>query len=459
MAVSTVEAGQTITRLDLTVGNLSNGAAEQLTIDGTTFSLTNGATGTTATNTVAYSVSVASSTATVTLTKVGGVSAAAMQTLVDGIAYRNTSQDPTAGARVVTLTRIDDSGSNTAPNDNTATLSLASTVTVVAVNDQPTLTATAVSPTFTEDGAAVDLFNGVSVATVEAGQTVTRLDLTVANLGNGAAEQLTIDGTTFSLTNGATGTTATNGMTYTVTVAGSTATVTLTRAAGVSVANMQALVDGIAYQNTSQAPAGATRTVTLTRIDDSGSNTAPNDNTATLAIASTVTIAAVNDAPVNTVPGAQATFMNTSLVFSSGNGNLISVADPDAATVQVALTVTNGTLTLSGTGGLTFNAGANGTATMTFTGTQAAVNAAIAGMSYAPTTSYTGPASLSITTSDLGSSGSGGTLTDSDVVAITVAPSGSGVFAADDTAATTEDAPSRSSPQEYWSTTSTRLGR
>ena len=84
------------------------------------------------------------------------------------------------------------------------------------------------------------------------------------------------------------------------------------------------------------------------------------------------------------------------------------------------LTVTNGTLTLSGTAGLTLIAGANGSATMTYQGTIAAINAAMAGMSYAPTANYNGPATLTIVTSDLGNTGAGGPLTDTDTVNITV---------------------------------------
>ena len=64
-------------------------------------------------------------------------------------------------------------------------------------------------------------------------------------------------------------------------------------------------------------------------------------------------------------------------------------------------TVTNGTLTLSGTAGLTPVAGGSGTATMTYTGTIASWNAAMAGMSSAPTANYTGAATLTLLTNDL----------------------------------------------------------
>src|SRR6185369_13810812 len=98
-----------------------------------------------------------------------------------------------------------------------------------------------------------------------------------------------------------------------------------------------------------------------------------------------------NDAPVNNVPGPQGTNQNTPLTFSSGNGNQISVADVDAGTsvIQVSLTVTNGTLTLNGVAGLNFACGGcsgDGTAdsSMTFQGTISNINTALNGMSFTP---------------------------------------------------------------------------
>lgn len=138
--------------------------------------------------------------------------------------------------------------------------------------------------------------------------------------------------------------------------------------------------------------------------------------------------APANLPPVNTVPGAQTTNGNTPLVFSSANSNQISVADPDAGSnpLKVTLSVTNGTLTLSGTSGLTFTTG-DGTAdaTMTFTGTQTAINTALNGLTFNPTPGFAGTGTqLSITTDDQGFTGSGGPLSDTDTVNITVNPGG-----------------------------------
>src|SRR5439155_561147 len=138
-----------------------------------------------------------------------------------------------------------------------------------------------------------------------------------------------------------------------------------------------------------------------------------------------ITVNAVNDAPVNGVPAAQSTNEDTALVFSSGNGNLISMSDVDggAGSEQVTLTATNGVITLSGTSGLTFSTG-DGTAyaTMTFTGTVANINTALNGLSFAPAADFNGAANLQIVTNDQGNTGAGGALSDTDNVAITVNP-------------------------------------
>ncbi len=134
---STVESGQTFTSLTLTVTNVSDGANEILRVDGSDVALTDGNSVTTATNGLTVNVSVAGSTATVSFTG-ASLSAAALQTLVDALAYRNASDNPTtAGNRVVTITQVTDSGASGGANDNTAALTLASTVSLTAVNNPP----------------------------------------------------------------------------------------------------------------------------------------------------------------------------------------------------------------------------------------------------------------------------------------------------------------------------------
>jgi hypothetical protein len=136
----------------------------------------------------------------------------------------------------------------------------------------------------------------------------------------------------------------------------------------------------------------------------------------------TITINAVNDSPVNTVPGIQSVPEDGTRTFSSGNSNLIAIADIDAGgnNVQTSLTVASGKLTLSGTTGLAFISGANGSASMMIQGTIGSINAALAGMQYAPNLNFSGSDTLQILTSDLGHTGSPGAKSDTDTVTINV---------------------------------------
>ncbi|HSC69291.1 MAG TPA: putative Ig domain-containing protein, partial [Cellvibrio sp.] len=151
-----------------------------------------------------------------------------------------------------------------------------------------------------------------------------------------------------------------------------------------------------------------------------------SDGTLTSSDTAVINITAVNDGPTNDVPlASQVTNEDTPLVFSAANGNQIQVNDLDAgsAELEVTLSVTNGTLTLAGVGGLVFTAGTGaGDSSLVFRGTQANINAALATLTFNPTTNYSGAALLTITTSDLGNQGVGGTLTDSDNVSIIVNP-------------------------------------
>ncbi len=77
-------------------------------------------------------------------------------------------------------------------------------------------------------------------------------------------------------------------------------------------------------------------------------------------------------------PAAQVTPFNTVLNLSGANRLQIATnSGVTAATVTVALSVTNGTLTLGSTTGLTFGPGSNGASSFTVTGTVANINAAL----------------------------------------------------------------------------------
>jgi hypothetical protein len=141
---------------------------------------------------------------------------------------------------------------------------------------------------------------------------------------------------------------------------------------------------------TPNANFNGTDTITYTVSDGKGGT-----STAT----ATVTITPVDDAPLNTVPPAQTVAEDGSLVFSTANGNAISVSDVEGSAQTVTLNVTNGTFSLNGVTGLTFTQG-DGTAdgVMTFSGSVAAINAALQGASYTPNADYNGPAQISMRT-------------------------------------------------------------
>jgi hypothetical protein len=153
------------------VASNADWVSERIVVDGTAIPLGADTSGTTLSNAMDYSVTADGSRMIVTLSKAGGVSTAVIDTLVTGITYQNTSDDPLVlpvwgWNRYFALTGITDTGGTANGISDTSTLSIHSTVTVVAVNDAPTLTATVANPSFTEaagvgtQAAAVSLFSG-----------------------------------------------------------------------------------------------------------------------------------------------------------------------------------------------------------------------------------------------------------------------------------------------------------
>jgi len=330
-AIDVVEAGDNVKSLVLTVAGLQNGDQEILAVDGTSVALTDGNTGTTTATGIKYSVGVVGETATVTLTKTGNMTVAQAQTLIDGLKYQNTNEDPLGSGRTVTLTSIQDCHGTNHGGVDTLTLNIASAATVRAVNDAPSLTAAAGNPTFTANGSAVTLYSGAAIHAVEAADNVRSLVLTVAGLQNGSQEILVVDGTSVALAHGNAGTTSTTGINYNVAVVGGTATVTLTKAGDLTAAQTQTLVNGLQYRNASADPLGSGRTVTLTSIQDSGGTANGGVDARSLSIASTVTIKTVDNV-------LEAVYLRTGVVSASSSwmtvtldhsySNMVVVATP-----------------------------------------------------------------------------------------------------------------------------------
>ena len=147
-----------------------------------------------------------------------------------------------------------------------------------------------------------------------------------------------------------------------------------------------------------------------------------------------------NDAPVNTVPAGPITLPEDNQPLLGQPPGLplalggISVSDVDAGsgTLQVTVTVLHGTVNLTNTSGLTSTNGL-GTATMVLTGSQTALNTALATLTYMPSVNYNGNDTLTVRTSDRGQLGDannngtpgenpGDALLDTDTVALVITP-------------------------------------
>ncbi|QTX19400.1 DUF4347 domain-containing protein [Comamonas aquatica] len=137
--VNTVESGQKVIQMTFTVSGLANGAAEKLVIDGSDVTLINGTSLTTNNNSITVTVSVTSGTASVTLSSGAGLDVATAQTVLNIMAYRNDSESPNTANRVVTLNTLSDNGGTDDGGIPTIAVGVASTVTVVGINDAPVL--------------------------------------------------------------------------------------------------------------------------------------------------------------------------------------------------------------------------------------------------------------------------------------------------------------------------------
>jgi hypothetical protein len=174
-----------------------------------------------------------------------------------------------------------------------------------------------------------------------------------------------------------------------------------------------ALGSTLTYINNSDTPP-STDTLVLS-INDNGSTGGGPLSATTSA---TISIAAVNDVPVNGEPGAQVTNANTPIVFSGANAISLSDVDASSGTAHAERGPWNAKPIEHH--GVNTGVGANGSASMSYRGTLANLNAALNGMTYIPANNYSGADTLSITSNDQGSTGSGGALISATTVGITV---------------------------------------
>lgn len=123
--------------------------------------------------------------------------------------------------------------------------------------------------------------------------------------------------------------------------------------------------------------------------------------------------------PTVTVPAAISVNAYSTLLFATAQGDGITLADSAAGsnTDSLTLKVSQGTLALGSTTGLSFPSGSNGSGTMTISGTLTNLNAALNRLVYTPNPGYVGIDTLQLAITD-----SGDSLAGSAGVVITVNP-------------------------------------
>jgi T1SS-143 domain-containing protein len=297
------------------------------------------------------------------LTISGDASTATYQTILQGVVYQYTGHNPSAGDRSVTVVVNDDVDSSIV---HTAT------VHVLPINEPPVL-------------------GGTLTATVVEGQSHT---LTAGELGYTDPDNTTSE-VVFHVSGVQHGTIMNGG-------APATSFTAFELAAGL-----------ITFTHDGSDGSPTTFQVYVEDGNQDGSTPVPGTFT--------FTVNGVNDAPVNTLPAGPLTVAEDTPLAITG----LSISDSDAGTssVTTTLSVTSGMLTVLGGSGVTV--AGNGSATVTLTGSQADINAALAlanGVVYQDALNHNGGVDLTVTTSDLGHSGSGGVLTDSDTIHINVTP-------------------------------------
>ncbi len=330
-----------------------------------------------------------------TLTLTGSATKANYQTALRSVGYSNSSELPSTATRTVSFNVSDGALQSTTVTRD---------ISVISLNDAPTISAPGSALSATEQTALAIHGAGFSLADVDAGSGAMSVTMSVGQgtltlaAGNSGISVLSGNGTSSVVVSG-TLSQLNNWL------AGSTTGTAL-------------------YLNSSDTPSSST-TLTLTVNDQGNTGSDPGltgDGTSEQSsLVHTINLTAVNDAPINITPGTLFTGVNVTLTMSGANAIQVSDVDAASSSIRVTLNASHGTLTLSSTSGLSFTTG-DGTndSSIVMTGSVASINAALDGMQFIPTNGYTGSASISLLTEDLGNTGTGGNLTDTDVIAIQV---------------------------------------
>ncbi|MGH1373413.1 MAG: DUF4347 domain-containing protein [Cellvibrionaceae bacterium] len=337
--IDLIESTQTVSGFVIEVSNVFDGSNEKIQIDGSTIILINSSSGTTSGSGFSYDVSVSGPTRTITFTG-GSASAVAVESLLNAMTYQNDNGALTEATRTISLIALSDSGGTANGGDDTATLAIASDVSVIRVNAEPTFSATASNPTFIASGGAVAAFESAAIDAQNPGQTISGLTFTISGLLDGGNEKIVLDGSTISLMDAASGTTATNAISYSVSEAGGVATVTLT-GANLTDTNAENLVNNIAYLNDAAIPSVGVRLIELTGLTDSGGTANAGDDTVAVSIQSSIDVQAVNIEPSVNANPVDPSFTENGAAVSLFSSTVVDLVESGQLVVSLSFSITN----------------------------------------------------------------------------------------------------------------------
>ncbi|MCF7717980.1 type I secretion C-terminal target domain-containing protein, partial [Aeromonas jandaei] len=182
-----------------------------------------------------------------------------------------------------------------------------------------------------------------------------------------------------------------------------------------TLADLNALLSGgVTYQGNSDFYGNDALTMVTNDQGNTGSGGALSDTDVL-----PIEVQPVNDAPINQLPTAPLVAEEDMPYRIDG----LQVKDVDAGNspIEVRLSVGHGTLTLAAGSGVTVTG--SGTGSLVLSGSLAAINGLLAGgVTYQGAQDFNGQDQLTMVTNDLGNTGSGGALSDTDVVPIEVQP-------------------------------------
>lgn len=221
-------------------------------------------------------------------------------------------------------------------------------------------------------------------------------DLTITDPNGGLIRSASVQLTGYIADEDSLSATAENG----ISISWNSSAGVLTLSGQASVSAYESALQSVTYTDGSYDPSTTPRIAQITASDA---------QFATGSASRTILITAVNDPPSILTPPIQTTDAGSPITFSLAGGNPIVISDVDAngAVEQVTLAASDGTLRFAQTAGLSFTAGAS-SSVATMTGTLPAINAALDGLTFTPSSSYASEASLEISADDLGNSGIGG---------------------------------------------------